>query len=260
MKQVFSVAVKNFKTDSRFKFNYVANTFGPALMNFGLFATIFYGVFSSGAGTLSEVNGQNFIAFTIVGALASTLFNLGFASFTNRFQAEKYWETMYAMLASPLSPWAILLGTSLSDLVRFSGVVTFFLVFAYAVWPVPAAAVLESVLLLLLLYLIVAGFSLIRGVLLLVNENYDPFVQYGILATSYVSCFYFPQSFLPPVLQNFALINPIYFVVYNLRAVWLGLPVQPLFLLFSVVAGVIGPIIGTYAFRAVWRNHDISGY
>jgi ABC-type polysaccharide/polyol phosphate export permease len=260
LQQVIAVAKKNFHADTRFKFNYISGSFVPAVMNLGLFGTVFYGFLRSNSGGLSELNGQNFVAFTILAALSASLFAVAFTSFARRFQAEKYWQTMYAILASPLNSWALLLGTSMAELVQFSTIAAIFLALAYAFWPVQAAIILESVGLLLLLYLMVSGFSLIRGVLLLVNENYDPILQYAMIITSYLSCFYFPESFLPSFVQGFAEVNPIYFVVYNLRAVWLGLPFQQLYLLYALVAAIVSPLVGTYFFRRVWRNHDISGY
>ena len=87
---------------------------------------------------------------------------------------EKYWQTVHALLASPLSPWAPLFGALLSEAMRFSAVVTAFLLLAYIFWPPPLLSLLAVLMLLGLLYITISGASLIRSVLWLHNENWDP--------------------------------------------------------------------------------------
>lgn len=245
---------------TRFRFNFLANTFVPALINLGLFSTVFFGFFKTGAPSTSGLDRTDFISFTLLGSMTATLFTNAFNAFQTRFQYEKYWQTAYAMLASPLSPWAILLGITFSEAIRFSFIAFPFLVAAYILSPVSASVTLFTIVLLVLLYLMVSGFSLVRGALFLVNENLDPFFTYFVLGTAYMSCFYYPVSFVPSILQPFALINPVYFIVYLVRALWLNLPLVNEYVVAALAVAILSPAIGTYVYQKVWRNLDLTGY
>lgn len=260
LKQSFALAEKDLDLGFRFKFSFIAGTFTPALINLGLFATVFFGFFKTGATGLAELNRGNFVAFTLLGALAAVLFMQGSQALHGRFVNEKYWQTIPALLASPLSSWAILIGIGLSDAVRYAVVVVVFLAASYVFLPVSLPTFVASIFLLVLLSMMISGFAMIRGALYLVNENYETIIGYFIIATSYVSCFYYPSSFMPSFLQIFAFINPVFFVVDSLRSLWLGLPFESLYLLIAGAVAVISPIVGTNIFRRVWRNLDITGY
>jgi len=260
IRQALAYASEDISQQVRFKVGFLANTFIPGFINLSLFATIFFGFFKSGAPSSGGLTQTNFVAFTIIGTLASTLFTQGLSGIQGRFTLEKYWQTALAILASPMSPWALLLGVGLADMVRFGTVTLVFIAAAFLLFPVGPGVVVLTIPLLALLYIVVSGFSLIRGALFLVNENYDPFFSYLILGTAYVSCFYYPFNFLPSFFQPLALVNPIYFVVYLLRALWLGLPTNLDYLLVSLITAVASPLLGTYVFRRVWRNLDLTGY
>ena len=260
IRQSVAFAEKDIHEQMRFKIGYVVGTFQPALINLGLFATAFFGFFKIGAVGLEELNSENFIAFTVLGALASTLFVQGYQAFQARFLQEKYWQTALSILASPLSPWAILIGVSISEGIRFSIVATAFLIVTYLVWPVGLITFLSVLSLVVLLYLMVSGLSMIRASLFLVNENVDAPLGYLFIGTSYLSCFYYPAIFLPSFLQSLAQINPVYFAIYLIRNLWLGTSIEFTYLLIVVTVAILSPAIGTYIFRKVWRNLDMTGY
>jgi ABC-type multidrug transport system permease subunit len=256
----FAFASKDLRLLLRFKIAYMQNLFFPALTNLGLFGTVFFGfLYSSGTG-VGEVTGQNFIAFTLLGTLCATLFATGFQAYSSRFMNEKYWQTMPTILASPLSSLEMLVGVTLSDLLRFSAVAAVFLVLSYIFAPVALIVLVETILLLILMYFLISGLALIRGALILVNENVDSFFNYFIFGTGYLSCFYFPLSFVPSILQPFAVINPLYFVVYSIRASWLGYSLSITYPLLGILAVVVSVLIGTFLFNKIWRNLDITGY
>jgi ABC-type polysaccharide/polyol phosphate export permease len=81
-----------------------------------------------------------------------------------------------------------------------------------------------------------------------------------MIGTAYISCFYYPASFMPSFLQPLAYINPIYFVMDTIRALWFGYAIKLPYLYVSIVAAAISTSVGTYAFRKIWRNLDITGY
>ena len=260
LSQAIAYAQKDIMQSLRFKVDFLATTFVPALINLGLFGTLFFGFFKTGAPGLAELNSQNFAAFTVLGALSSTLYTQAINSFQYKFLLEKYWQTVHGLLASPLSPWALLFGAMLSEAFRFSTVVTSFLLLAYIFWPPPLLSLLAVIILLGLLYITISGVSLIRSVLWLHNENWDPLITYFMMGTAYLACFYYPISFLPSFLQPLAAINPIYYFVYSVRSLWLQLPLEPSFLAVGFLLAVISPMIGTYLFQRLWRNLDITGY
>lgn len=253
-------AQKDLTIQLRFKISFLQGLFAPALANFGLFGTVFFGFIYAASEPVGGVTKANFIAFTLLGTLSSTLFSTGFSTYTGRFQYEKYWQTILVVLASPLSPTEMLLGVTISDLLRFSIVAAVFLVLADIFAPVSLGVALLSALFLVLIYWTISGISLIRGALLLADENADTFFQYFVLVTGYLSCFYFPLSFVPSILRPFAMINPVYWFVYSIRAIWLGLPLNPEYPLIGVLATIASIGIGTYLFRKIWRNLDITGY
>jgi ABC-type polysaccharide/polyol phosphate export permease len=173
---------------------------------------------------------------------------------------EKYWQTAPVILASTLSPVEMLFGVAMSDFMGFSVVASLFLVLSYVVFPTSVVAVFYTIVLLIAMYFLVAGFSLIRGALILANENIDPIVSYLIVGTGYLSCFFFPLSFIPAIIRPFAMINPLYFLVYSIRAVWLGFPLPFYYPLVGICTVAASLIIGSYMFRKLWRNLDITGY
>ena len=260
LSQAIAYAQKDILQSLRYKVDFLASTFMPALINLGLFGTVFFGFFKTEASALAELNSRNFAAFTVLGALSSTLYFQAVNSFQNKFLLEKYWQTVHGLLASPLSPWALLFGAMLSEAMKFSAVVTAFLILAYIFWPPPLLSILSALILLGLLYISISGISLIRSALWLLNENWDPPINYFMMGTAYLACFYYPLSFLPSFLQPLAAINPIYYFVYSVRALWLQLPLEPSFLVVGSLLAVISPMIGTYIFHRLWRNLDITGY
>lgn len=258
--QAVAYAVKDLRIFLRFKFYFITSTFLPALINLGLFVTIFYGFVYGGNASVNEVDKSNFAAFVLLGTMASTLFSNSFGAFRDRFANEKYWQTTYAILASPLSSWAILVGVGISEGLRFSVIAIPFLAATYILFPTSFAEVVSTLMLLVTMYLLVSGLSLIRGAVYLVNEDWDSFFQYLVIGTSYLSCFYYPVTFIPPYLRPFAMVNPVYFVVDSIRAIWLGFSVSPTYLIVAGAAAIASPVIGTYLFRKVWRNLDLTGY
>jgi ABC-2 type transport system permease protein len=258
--QSLAVAEKDLAIQLRFKFDFLASIFLPALINLGLFSTVYFGLLRSAVTSVSGLNIQNFISFTVLGALGATIFTQAYQSFQGRLVYEKYWQTVQILLASPLSSWAILLGVSISDAVRNLILISTFLVVSVATFPVDATVFVSVLFLYALIYVLVAGISMIRGSIYLVNENFDPILSYFMIGTAYVSCFYYPASFMPSFLQPLAYINPIYFVMDTIRALWFGYAINPLYLYVSIVAAGISTSVGTYAFRKIWRNLDITGY
>jgi len=258
--QSLAVAEKDLAIQLRFKFDFLASIFLPALINLGLFSTVYFGLLRSAVTSVSGLNIQNFISFTVLGALGATIFTQAYQSFQGRLVYEKYWQTVQILLASPLSSWAILLGVSISDAVRNLILISTFLVVSVATFPVDATVFVSVLFLYALIYVLVAGISMIRGSIYLVNENFDPILSYFMIGTAYVSCFYYPASFMPSFLQPLAYINPIYFVMDTIRALWFGSTINPPYLYVSIVAAVISTSVGTYAFRKIWRNLDITGY
>lgn len=252
--------VKDIQISTRYRFSFVVGAFLPALVNLGLFSTVFFGFFKSGAAATAGVSGNNFVVFTVLGAMLATLFSNSFSAYQNRFQYEKYWQTAYAILASPLSPWAVLLGVGFTQAVQFLIIAIPFVIVAYILSPVGPGALLFTALYLVLLYLMVSGLSLVRGAIFLVNENLDPVFTYFVVGTGYLSCFYYPASFIPSFFQPLASINPVYFVVNLVRALWLNLPAAPGYVEVAIAVAVLSPAIGTYFYQKVWRNLDITGY
>lgn len=253
-------AEKDLKIALRFKVSFFSGLFAPALANFALFGTVMFGFVSYSSSNATGLTAQNFVAFTFLGALSSTLVGTGFNSYSTRFMPEKYWQTASVLLASPLTPFEMLIGTTISDLLRFSIVGALFLILSYIAFPVGILTVAYAIVVLIVMYFLISGISLIRGALILVNENIDPLITYFILGTSYLSCFFYPASFIPSILRPFAMINPIYFLVDSLRSVWLGVPVPFYYPLIGVASVFASLLIGTYIFKKIWRNLDITGY
>lgn len=259
-RQSLAYAEKDLNTNLRFKVDFFAGTFLPALVSLGLFGTVFFGVFKVVTGSLSGINGSNFVAYVLLGALTATLFNQTFGAYQSRFLTEKYWETAYAILASPLSSWAILFGVGISEMVKFTVVATLFLVASYLIYPVSPLTALIAVAFLTLVFVVISGIALIGGAVSLVNENFGPLLNYFLLGAGYLACFYYPFTFLPSFLQPLASVNPLYYAVYSFRAIWLGFPLQPEYVVFVLAAAVLSPLLGTYVFQKIWRNLDITGY
>lgn len=260
LNQGLAFAEMDFRQATRFRVNFFANLFLNPLINLGMFGTVFFGFLRTSPSGTAGLTQENFVVFTVLGALAATLYNQGQGAFQVRLTAEKYWQTASALLASPFSPWAYLLGVGISELSRFFISAVVFLALAYLIWPVGIVTLFQVIFSLIILYVIVSGISLIRGAVELVNENIDPIFFYFLLGTGYLSCFYFPVSFVPSFLQPFALINPIYSSVYLIRAAWLQLPFSPEYFLGSLLAAGLSAIIGTYGFTKIWRRLDVTGY
>jgi ABC-type polysaccharide/polyol phosphate export permease len=253
-------AGKDIRGLMRFKVSYLVGLVGPAVTNFGLFGTVMFGFLYSSSTGIAGLTAQNFVAFTFLGAMCSSLYTQGFGSYTGRFMNEKYWQTASLILASPLTPFELLLGVAASDMIGFSIVAILFLALSYVFFPVGLLTILLTLVFLAALYFLVAGFSLIRGALILHNENIDPIVSYVVLGTGYLSCFFFPLSFIPTILRPFAMINPVYFLVYSIRATWLGLSLPFYYPIIGVCSVVVSLLVGTYLFNRIWRNLDITGY
>ncbi len=261
LRQGFAFGEKDLKLSFRFKVYFFVNVFSGPLINIGLFGTVFLGFLgASGNTTYSGVSGSNFVSFVILGALASTIFNQTSNMFPTKFQGEKYWQTISGLLASPLSPWALVIGAGISQLVNLSVVIIFFVTLAYIFFPASLIAVIGSLYFLALLYATVAGLSLINGAIFLVNENATPIINYILLGTGYLSCFFFPLSFVPSILRPFAMINPIYFSVYSMRALWIGQPLNIYYLILAPVIAILSVSISTFVFTRIWRNLDTTGY
>lgn len=252
-------AKKDLRESTRFKLAFFGSLFVGPLVNLGLFGTVFFGFLRSG-GSAGGLTQENFVAFTILGALAASLFSQGIGAFNTRLTNEKYWQTASVLLASPLSPWSILVGVGISELAKFFVAASPLLVVAFLVFPIDPASLVEVLFSLVLLYGTISGVALVRGAVVLANEGVDSTIGYALIATGYLSCFYFPLSFVPSLLQPLAQINPIYYVVYLIRATWLQFPHSIAYTTFAIATAITSLTIGTYVFTWIWRNTDISGY
>ncbi|MEM3400081.1 MAG: ABC transporter permease [Candidatus Micrarchaeia archaeon] len=261
-KHTFAIFEKEIKLDLRYKVSFFLSSIITPILSFAVVFVVYHGFFSSGGSNVSEVTRGNYTAFLLIGALTYTVFNTSVNAFHLRFLAEKWWLTINAMMIAPVSRFSIIFGVGAAQMVRsLSGVLLIFLL-AYLFHPVSPATVALVTLILFLIACGCLGFGLVRGVFAISNEDALVFFDYFVMGWVFLSCFHYPKSIIPPILDPLVILNPVYHGVTLMRILWFGGSSPHLFLhwLAIILFAIISPIVGVIAFNFIWNRMGSEGY
>ena len=84
----------------------------------------------------------------------------------------------------------------------------------------------------------------------------------------WLSCFSYPLQIFPGFLQNFILLNPLYYIIDIIRLTWLmGIEanlaltfITPAHIIIFAAFTIFLPIISVYLFNKFYDRFGISGY
>src|SRR3989344_1448636 len=252
IKQILAVAEKETKLNFRFKFNYFVQNLFETIKSAAVFILIYLGFFSFGAKSIGEVSPQNFVAFLLLGVIASTICYKGYYMFRDKFTNEKYWETISSLFISPLKKINLVIGVCLAELAHLLFLVIFFLVIVYLFYPTAIINVFAVFILFIIFFFMISSFGLIYGIISISLEQYSFLfiLFYPILV--FFSGFYYPIDVIPGILRIFSYINPVYYTVTLIRNIWLtGIQISDITMYFIPIIAftIIIPIIAILLFN-----------
>ena len=114
-----TIAEKETKLALRYKVPFFTSSLVGPIIRIMPFLLVYWGFFAFGenASIGGEVTSANFVIFLILGMLCDVFFDTGWKTFTGRFMTEKYWQTIEAMLLSPINRISFIFGGGLSDFI-----------------------------------------------------------------------------------------------------------------------------------------------
>ena len=204
----------------------------------------------------------------MLGITADIFFFLGYQTFSNKFRAEKYWQTMEIILLAPINRLSIITGVGLADLISVVPSLIMFLGLAYFFYPIQLTLFFVILIVLLMLFLLCLSIGLITGCATLFNENYGPLFDYARIALVLFSCFYYPREvlrieqlgFIGEILPTIAWFNPIYQANHAIRSIWFEGIVPLDSMLYLTFFAVVSPLAAVYIFKKLWKILGIQGY
>jgi len=262
IRNILAVARKELKLNLRFKYDYFFKELLTSVRFLLLFFVVYYGFFSAGAPGIGSLKRESYILFLLLGTLTYSLFASSFGLFYTKFLAEKYWNTIQAILISPLTKMELILGVGLSELVKYIYISPIFFIIAFIWNPISIANFILVIFIMLLLFIGVLGVSLIQGAFTLSNENFLFLFQYLFWGWGFISCFYYPIEALPKFLHFLVLVNPIYHGLFIIRSLWISGFVENFWMHFSIVLifAIVVPAISIYLFNKIIKKYGIRGY
>ena len=261
-KQIFAIAEKELKLSLRFKYGYILKELINPLKFLIFFGLLYSSFFTIGAKNLGGVTKENFISFLLIGALIYGFFSSAFNTVSYRFTLEKFWQTIQALLIAPLNMLRVLIGITISEMVRVSVVFLIFLLIINLLSPIKILYLLIGIVIIFLILIGTLGVAFIGGAFALSNENFIPLFTYFIWGWTFFSCFYYPITVIPSMIRPLAYINPVYHGVTLIRELWVSGSSDFFVLRFSFVLlfAVITPLIGVLIFNKIIKKVGITGY
>jgi len=259
-RQIWAITKKDLQLDLRYIAPLISKNFISPIKTMAWFLIIYSGFFSHSVNNFGGYTKENYIINLLIGSIFSIFFNLGAGSFPAKFFNEKWWQTIQGTLIAPINSYKLVLGISLSELIK--AILGLLMVSAVALFlhPIPFYNFFIIFGIIIYTFIGLAAMGLIKAAFILVNENLNSIVEYFFLAVSFLSCFYYPIESFPSILRPIAYYNPIYQSLFLIRNIWLDQPISLFNVLYPLFFMLLLIVVGTSFYNFITKRFDIDGY
>ncbi|MFX1258135.1 MAG: hypothetical protein ACFFAN_09765 [Promethearchaeota archaeon] len=209
---------------------------------------------------------DNYLLFLLVGFEFVFMKRL-IRVYSVRFQHEKYWKTLPAVLISPINKFNLLIGIFLSQLIFISIPMGLIITIMIILFPIDIISIIVAILILILSCFFLACIGMAVGALSISLESLWIFFDFFFGFILIFSCYNYPKEVFPIYLQPLIIFNPFFYFWDIIRYIWLfGLEFtlfNPDFTVHFIVissCAILGPTIGIPAFNYIYKKYGIVGY
>jgi len=267
MSQIWAISVLNVKSSLRYKLSF-ALTFVNPLINvlFPLFLMtfLFTGNIISPGTSIGVFKSENYISLILLGTSGSFAGGF-FGIYDGKFQLEKTYKTLPALIIAPMNRFNLLLGLFLSHLVLILTPFTVIFVLNYIISPTrPTIAAILLILLVCFLYALTqAGIGIFVGALGISRNNWRTLFLFFFRFVIMFNCVTFPKEIFPEIIHPIIDLNPFYHFFELNRSLWvfsdIFYGVNLFHFLIVIICGILSPIIGIILFNKIYEKYGIEG-
>ncbi len=179
---------------------------------------LYFAVFGLSVGRfVGEIEGLPYIQFIMPGLIMMNLITTAFGGISSGFMLAKLMNTLSDILVTPLSHLEIILGFTLSSVIR--SVLTALLIYATALFFVPLE-IQHPFYLLAITILVAFAFSLIGLIIGVWAENFEQvsFIPtFLLMPLSFLGGIFYSIKTLPPLFQSLSHFNPLFYMINGMR-------------------------------------------
>ncbi len=214
------------------------------------------------ANFLSSFNQSNYLSWLLIGNVVFVFSRNGFNAFIERFQLEKFWNTIQGIILAPVNRYILLFGFILITL--FESLLFFILliIISYLIVPVSFIQIIFVFLIACLMIIASAGIGLMKGAVFISTESYRAIFELIQFIILFLSCYSIPFEFFPDFLQPIIFLNPFYHGVSLAQNVYFGIysPNIIFSIVYIVIFSIVMVFLGVFLFNNIWKKYGIHGY
>lgn len=290
--KTIAIAEKEIKLELRFPFAFFTSIFIKPFLSLIPFLILYSALFGTGTSQLNSIitiilaketdpqlydllilqfvqknffssfNQTNYLSWLIIGTIIFSFSKNGFDAFLDRFNREKFWNTIQGTLLAPINRFLILIGYTivvLIDSILFFIAIMAIYVFIYQI------SITQIIILFLISFLMLlgsGGIGLIKGAIFISTETYHTLFELAQFFILFLSCYSIPLEYFPEFLRGFILFNPFYHGIELARNIIYGqfTPLTPFSLVYILIFAISAMLIGVYLFNKIWKKFGIHGY
>ncbi|MHA1277496.1 MAG: ABC transporter permease [Candidatus Helarchaeota archaeon] len=260
--QIVAITEKEIRLELRFGKDFFLKLIVTPLLFLIPYFLLYMGIFNYVTEDLGTLTPENYPVWLFLGSIFFTFGLNGFNSFDTKFMYEKYWMTIQALMLTPISRYAILIGGTIETFIRSFITFLIFVIFSYIFLPTGIINIFAIILILNIILAASMGIGILRGGIALVNENYRSFLSYFVFFVLFFSCYSIPFSLLPGPLKNLALANPFYHGLLLIRSIWFNtLEFSMIYsFIYLLVFAALCIVLGIWLFNKLLKRFGIQGY
>ncbi|MFW6311195.1 MAG: ABC transporter permease [Nanoarchaeota archaeon] len=264
--QIYAITVKEIKLKARFKIQFLLGYIKPLISFFLPYIILGTLINSATHGSIGIWNPRNFFVFLAIGFIFSYTTRF-IRTYAVSFRHEKFWNTLPALLISPINRYNLLFGIFFSDFLIIMVPLSLVFIILMVFFPIGFISLIFILILTFLISFFLACIGMVIGALSISLESTWMFFDYFFTYVMLFSCLKYPLEVFPEVLHFLILYNPFYYFWDLIRNMWLFgfdfILFNPAFfthLLALFTCVILGTITGIPAFNYIYKKYGIVGY
>ena len=179
---------------------------------------LYFAVFGLSVGRfVGEIDGLSYIQFIMPGLIMMNLLNTAFTGISSGIMLSKLMNTLSDILVTPLSHLEIILGFTLSSVIR--SVFTAILIYITALFFLPFEMA-HPLYLISFTFLVAFAFSLFGLIVGIWAENFEQITiipTFLLMPLSFLGGVFYSIKMLPPLFQQISHFNPLLYMINGMR-------------------------------------------
>ena len=217
---------------------------------------LYFAVFGLSVGRfVGEIDGLSYIQFIMPGLIMMNLLTTAFTGISSGIMLSKLMNTLSDILVTPLSHLEIILGFTLSSVIR--SVFTAILIYITALFFLPFE-VAHPLYLVLFTVLVAFTFSLFGLIVGIWAENFEQITiipTFLLMPLSFLGGVFYSIKMLPPLFQQISHFNPLLYMISGMRYGFYGVSDVDPWLAFGFLAlgTAVLTVFTVYLFRIGYK-------